>query len=123
MMKTFNTKQVPLGELKLPVSVIKYSQREIDATKSALKRFGLPLPIVIDGDKNVILGEHFYSAAKLLDWESIKAVCIEDLKPNELKAFRIAFTKIQKFGEFDFEILKNEVLDVMNDKELNLSFE
>ena len=59
MMKTFNTKQVPLGELKLPVSVIKYSQREIDATKSALKRFGLPLPIVIDGDKNVILGEHF----------------------------------------------------------------
>ena len=115
MIKTFNTKQVPLSELQLSVSVVNYSQKEIATTKSALKRFGLPLPLVIDGNKNVILGEQFYSAAKLLEWEFIDAVCIEQLKPKELKAFRIAFTKIQKFGEFDFEILKNEVLDVMKE--------
>ena len=123
MIKTFNAKQFPLSELKLPVGVVNYSQSEIATTKSALKRFGLPLPLVIDGNKNVILGEQFYSAAKLLEWEFIDALCIEQLKPKEVKAFRIAFTKIQKFGEFDFEILKNEVLDVINDKELNFSFE
>ena len=62
MIKTFNTQQVPLSELQLSVSVVNYSQKEIATTKSALKRFGLPLPLVIDGNKNVILGEQFYSA-------------------------------------------------------------
>lgn len=123
MLNDLKLEKILLTELNLPTSIINYTKKEIQSTKTVLKRFKTYPPIVIDLEKNIILGEQVYIAAKELGWEMIDTVSIENLKPAEVKAFRIAFLRINKFGEFDLEKLRLEILDITNEESLNIGFE
>lgn len=82
--------QVPINEISPdPANVRRHSDRNIEAVKASLRRFGQQKPIVIDRHNVVRAGNGTLAAAKALGWTTITAVR-SDLTGSEATAYAIA---------------------------------
>ena len=99
------TEQVPVAELHLdPANARLHSQRNLEAIKGSLQRFGQQKPIVVDADNVVRAGNGTLQAAKALGWEEISVVRSELIGP-EMTAFTIADNRTAELAEWDEETL------------------
>ena len=99
--KTLTVEQVPLGALCLdPANTRTHSERNLEAIKGSLARFGQQKPIVVDHDGVIRAGNGTYEAAKALGWESILIVRT-DLQGLEAAAYAIADNRTTDLSEFD----------------------
>lgn len=99
------TESVPLSGLHSdPANARLHSQRNIEAVKASLARFGQQKPIVVDKDNVVRAGNGTLEAAKALGWEEISIVR-SDLIGPEMTAFAIADNRTAELAEWDYEIL------------------
>lgn len=89
---------------KDPANVRKHSQRNIDAIKASLSRFGQQKPIVIDADGKVLAGNGTLQAAIELGWASIQ-VSRSRLQGEDATAFAIADNRSAELAEWDYEAL------------------
>jgi ParB-like chromosome segregation protein Spo0J len=87
-----------------PANARKHGQRNIEAIKSSLRRFGQQKPIVVDAHGTVRAGNGTLEAARALGWTSIQIVR-SDLQDLELTAFAIADNRTAELAEWDTEIL------------------
>ena len=100
-----NTEQIQVSSLNSdPANARKHSDRNIDAIKSSLARFGQQKPIVVDANNVVRAGNGTLEAAKALGWEEISIVR-SDLIGPEMTAFAIADNRTAELAEWDYEIL------------------
>lgn len=102
-----------------PNNARKHDNKNLDAIKGSLTKFGLQKPIVID-DKNIIIaGNGTAMAAKALGWSEIVAVRT-DLKDPILKtAFALADNKTSDLSFFDDDVLKETLASLqLNDFEI-----
>jgi DNA modification methylase len=92
---------LPLATISLdPANVRLHDERNLDAIRGSLARFGQQKPIVIDGAGVIRAGNGTYLAAKALGWESISAVRTE-LEGLEAAAFAIADNRTSDLSVFD----------------------
>jgi DNA modification methylase len=108
---------LPIDQLVFdPNNVRKHSNKNLDAIKGSLTKFGQQKPIVID-EKNIILaGNGTVMAAKALGWSEIQ--CVQtDLKDSHLKtAFAIADNRTAELAEWDDDLLKETLASLqLND--------
>ncbi len=100
-----NTEQIQVSSLNSdPANARKHSDRNIDAIKSSLARFGQQKPIVVDANNVVRAGNGTLEAAKALGWEEISVVR-SGLEGSEMSAFAIADNRTAELAEWDEEIL------------------
>lgn len=83
-----------------PANVRRHPDRNLDAIKASLARFGQVTPIVVDGDGIIRKGNGTHAAAKLLGWDFIKVVRSE-LRGVEATAYAIADNKTALTAEWD----------------------
>lgn len=101
--------QVDIDTLVLdPANVRQHSERNLEAIRSSLTRFGQQKPIVINTKGVVIAGNGTLTAAKSLGWDSIKAVQTE-LEGSEATAFAIADNRTAELAEWDIDSLIQQV--------------
>lgn len=92
---------IPLDKLtEDPANVRKHSQKNLDAIKGSLKKFGQQKPIVVGADGVIIAGNGTYRAAKELGWKSIKCV-MSKLKGVQAVAYAIADNRTGELAEWD----------------------
>lgn len=72
-----------------PANVRTHSQRNLDAIKASLARFGQVTPIVVDSHNVIRKGNGTFAAAKALGWQEIKIVRTT-LAGSEATAYAIA---------------------------------
>lgn len=83
-----------------PANVRKHSDKNIDAIKASLLRFGQQKPIVIDSSGVVRAGNGTLAAAKALGWAEID--CVQtDLSGAEATAYAIADNRTAELAEWD----------------------
>jgi DNA modification methylase len=100
-----DTKSVPIASLTAdPANVRLHSQRNIEAIKGSLQRFGQQKPIVVDEDNVVRAGNGTLDAARALGWEEISIVR-SDLVGPEMTAFAIADNRTAELATWDEEAL------------------
>jgi DNA modification methylase len=99
-----------------PSNVREHDQRNIDAIKASLTRFGQQKPIVVDADGVVVAGNGTLGAAKLLGWSEI-AVVETGLKNAEAVAFAIADNRTAELAAWDDQAL-TLVLDQLDADQL-----
>lgn len=89
-------------------------QNDIAVGKVAesIKEFGFKNPIIIDQDNVIIAGHTRYAAARLLGYSEVPVIKVNDLTPEQIKAFRIADNKVAEFSEWDTEALLQELEDL-----------
>lgn len=89
----------------------------------SIKHFGIVRPVLIDQHNNVIDGHGVVEAAIELGIEEVPSIVIGHLAEPDLRALRIALNKIQELGEWNDDVLGQELqiiseLDTKYDLEL-----
>ena len=99
----------------------------VEAVANSIKNFGFKVPIVIDGENNVVCGHTRLKAAKKLKMDIVPCVIADDLTDEQIKAFRLADNKVGELAEWDFDLLGDEldgIFDIdMSDFGFDLDFE
>jgi hypothetical protein len=85
------------------------NKKAVDAVASSIKQFGWRQPIVVDGESVIIVGHTRYLAAQKLGVEKVPVVVAKDLRPDQVKAYRIADNKTNELAEWDVGLLSDEL--------------
>jgi hypothetical protein len=93
-----------------PANARRHSQRNLDAIKASLARFGQQKPVVIDANNVVRAGNGTLAAAEALGWTELRIVRTE-LLGIEATAFAIADNRTAELAEWDPDILAAALAD------------
>jgi len=103
---------VDIGSISAdPANARKHGDKNLDAIKGSLRRFGQQRPIIVDSKGIIRAGNGTWMAAKALGWKKI-AVIVSDLSQSELTAFAIADNRTAELAEWDDAVLKQQLADL-----------
>lgn len=88
-----------------------HDERNLDAIRASLKKFGQQKPIIVDKKGLVVAGNGTLEAAKSLGWTHI-AVVESNLKGLDLRAFAIADNKTAELAEWNYEQLSGQLREL-----------
>lgn len=86
-----------------------HSQKQIHKIAKSIEKLGFNNPVLIDKQEMLVAGHGRTEAAKLLGLNTIPTICLENLTPEQIRAYVIADNKIAEESCFDKEILKIEL--------------
>ena len=86
----------------------------VEYVVNSIKEFGFKVPIIIDGSGEIVAGHTRYKAAKQLGMDEIPCIVADDLTDEQIKAFRLADNKVAEKAEWDFDLLGDELDDILN---------
>lgn len=91
----------------------KHPEKQIVKLMASIRQFGFYLPVVIDDEGTVIIGEARIEAAKRLGLSEVPVLIEEKLTPSQRRAVRIADNKLAELGTWDLDALANEIKDII----------
>lgn len=98
---SMHVEHVPLDKIHPdPANVRRHPERNLDAIKASLARFGQQKPVVVDAAGIIRAGNGTYEAARALGWDSI-AVVRTALQGSEATAYAIADNRTADLAEWD----------------------
>lgn len=91
-----------------------HSDEQIAKLRASLREFGFVSPIVIDADKNVLVGHGRLKAAQLEGLDKVPCVLAEHLTEAQKKAYIIADNRMAEDAGWDNELLRIELEELEN---------
>ena len=104
----------PLDEVRPYANNPRKNDDAVEYVVNSIKEFGFKVPIIIDGSGEIVAGHTRYKAAKQLGMEEIPCIVAGDLTEEQIKAFRLADNKVSEKAEWDFDLLGDELDDILN---------
>lgn len=98
-----------------------HSQKQIQKLANCIERFGFTQPVLIDANNTIVAGHGRYEAAKLLGLKEIPVIVLEHLSEEELKAYMIADNKLAELSQWDEDLLKLDLEELIT-ADFDLSF-
>lgn len=86
-----------------------HSEKQIHKIAESISKLGFNCPILTDKEGVVVAGHGRLEASKLLELDSVPTICLENLTPDQIRAYIIADNKIALDAGWDIEILKIEL--------------
>lgn len=80
----------------------------------SIREFGFKVPIVVDKNNIIVAGHTRYKAAKKLKLNEVPCIVADDLTDEQIQAFRLADNKVAEKAEWDFDLLAEEMEDLIN---------
>lgn len=80
----------------------------------SIKEFGFKVPIVIDKNNIIVAGHTRYKAAKKLKLKEVPCIIADDLTEEQVKAYRLADNKVAEQAVWDFDLLAEELVDIVD---------
>src|SRR5262245_27479333 len=107
----FQVLEVPIDQLHPdPANPRRISGAELEALTQSIRRWGLPQPILVRREDNmVVAGHQRLLAARKLGYKAVPVIFL-DLTLEESRAFNIALNKTG--GEFDDDLLARVMSDL-----------
>ncbi len=112
-----------LDEIKPYKKNPRKNKKAVDKVAESIKQFGFRSPIVLDKDKVIICGHTRYEASLKLKLEKVPCIIADDLTEEQVKAYRLADNKVSEFAEWDFDLLDEEMQDILNIDMSDFGFE
>jgi len=84
----------------------------VDAVAQSITTFGFRAPIIVDRESVIICGHTRWLAAQKLGLESVPVIVAGDLSETQVKGYRIADNRTGELAEWDFGLLKTEILNL-----------
>lgn len=88
------------------------SPEAIDKVAASINEFGFRQPIVVDKDYVVIVGHTRLQAAIKLGLKQVPVNVVDNLTPEQIKAYRIADNKTNEYSEWDDSLLRQELQEL-----------
>jgi len=121
---------IPLNQIKeYKKNPKSHPKEQIIKIANSIREFGFNVPVLLDKDNILIAGHGRYLAAKELNLKEIPTIKIENLNPEQIKAYRIADNRLTE-SDWEYDFLAQEITDLkdagfeldylgFSDKELN----
>ena len=93
-----------------------HSEEQIVQIANSIKEFGFTNPILLDGDNGILAGHGRLAASKLLEMKEVPTIQLSELSEDQKRAYVIADNKIALNADWDNDILKLELTDLMDAK-------
>ena len=116
-------KELKLSEIKPYEKNPRRNDEAVKYVAKSIEEFGFKVPIVIDKDNIIVCGHTRYKAAKKLKLETVPCIMADDLTEEQIKAFRLADNKVAEKAEWDFEMLGEEIADLINFDMVDFGFD
>ena len=97
----------------------RHSKAQIRQIAASIREFGFNVPILIDGDGQILAGHGRYLAAQQLGMVEVPVIQLDHLTPAQAQAFAIADNRLTENATWDDELLSAVFSDLA---ELDLSF-
>ena len=86
----------------------------VDKVAESIKQFGFKSPIVLDKNNVIICGHTRLKASQRLGLKEVPCIVADDLTEEQIKAYRLADNKTAEYAEWDFNLLNEELDDILN---------
>lgn len=91
----------------------KHPQEQIEQIKKSIEQFGMDDPIGI-WKNEIVEGHGRLIACKELGYEEVPIIRLDHLTDEERKAYTLVHNKLTMNSDFNFDILENELKDIVN---------
>src|ERR1700675_152908 len=98
----------------------KHTREQIRAIARSIQAFGFNAPILIDKDKQIIVGEGRYEAAKFLGRAEVPVIGLDHLSKTQARAYMLADNKRSERSSWDDKTLAIHLKEL---SELALEFD
>jgi site-specific DNA-methyltransferase (adenine-specific) len=95
----------------------------VDAVAASIKEFGFRIPILLDKNGTIIAGHTRLKAATKLGLKEVPCIYADDLNEEQVKALRLADNKTAELADWDFDLLNDELLDIIDIDMTSFGFE
>lgn len=85
------------------------TQRQTESASLLISSAGIMLPIIVDKNGEIIIGEEWFHSYKSLRIEKVPIIRANNLSASQLSMLKIGFYKIIDLGHFDEKKLADEV--------------
>lgn len=92
-----------------PRNARRHPEKQVAQLAANIRRFGFPVPILIDQDGMIIAGHGRWEAAKKLGLTEVPAIRREFTDAAERRAFALADNRLAELSSWDPEILSGEL--------------
>lgn len=107
-------KYLPVTQLKsFGRAVRKHSERQLCKIVASIREFGFLVPVLVNERCEIIAGSARVEAARRAGHAEVPTICIEHLSDAQARAFRIAENKLQELAEWDLELLRAEIDEIL----------
>ena len=103
-----------ITELKPYEKNPRFNDDTVKYVANSIKEFGFKVPIIIDEDNVIVAGHTRYKASQELGLKEVPCIVADDLNEEQIKAFRLADNKVSERSSWDFELLDEELKEVLN---------
>ena len=90
------------------------NSKAVKYVANSIKEFGFKVPIVIDSKNVIVCGHTRFSACQRLNIDTVPCIVADDLTDEQIKAFRLADNKVSEKAEWDFDLLNEEIDDILS---------
>lgn len=94
----------------------------VNVVKNSLSKFGWQQPLVLDKDKEIVVGHTRYYAAHELGMKKIPCLIATDLDAEKIKAYRIMDNKSSEYASWNYGLLTKEMQDILELGGLDLTY-
>jgi hypothetical protein len=78
----------------------------------SIRQFGFKIPVLVDKDGVLVAGHTRIRAARQLGLTEVPVICVDDLTPEQVRAFRIADNKLHELSTWNLELLPVELSEL-----------
>ncbi len=87
----------------------RHNEGAVDACAASIAAFGFRFPILVDAEGVIIAGHTRLKAALKLGLADVPVIVAADLKPDQVRALRIADNKVGELAEWNEDLLRGEL--------------
>jgi len=121
-MKTLKIEYMKLSEVIPYDKNPRKNDGAVDSVIKSIKEYGFNNPILVDHENVILAGHTRHKAAVKMGLDEVPVVKIGNLKKEQLIAFRIMDNKSGELAEWDLDLLKEEMNNLMDlDFDLDLT--
>lgn len=92
----------------------RFNDDAVEYVKNSIKEFHFQNPIIISPNGEIIAGHTRYKASLELGLEEVPCIVADDLNEEQIKAFRLADNKVSEKASWDYELLTDELKDILD---------
>lgn len=90
----------------------KHPKEQVEQIANSIKEFGFTQPVLIDKHNSVVAGHGRVLGAKKAGLKQVPTICLDDLTPEQIKAYRLADNKLNE-SEWQYDLLDEEIQELL----------